>query len=278
MALGRRSCDGWRSQIRIVATSTVPVDEYNRPARAGQNMVRVPPAEPRWRSCSRPGVSGCRGRASSCRQPATTWPRRCGGGPGLRIGETVVLDIPDWRPDLGEHGKLHVRFGKRSRGRGPKTRLVPAIDSVDSLLGWWLTDIRHQFGGDWADPDAPLPSERRDRMTGCCQRAGDSALRAGLAGAVSCWLPAWPASPWPPAGCVRMPRAGRAGITAAEGAARPARPVNGHGRTGCCAAHVSDNRLICRFLIVRYPGTLTAFGRASTGAVAVPAMGDGLLR
>ncbi|HEX5299190.1 MAG TPA: hypothetical protein VFW50_19570 [Streptosporangiaceae bacterium] len=102
---------------------------------------------------------------------ASLWRR----GPGLRIGETVVLDIPDWRPDLGEHGKLHVRFGKRSRGRGPKTRLVPAIDSVDSLLGWWLTDIRHQFGGDWADPDAPLPSERRDRMTGCCQRAGDSA-------------------------------------------------------------------------------------------------------
>jgi site-specific recombinase XerD len=103
-----------------------------------------------------------------------------------------MLDIRDWRPDLGEHGKLHVRFGKGSRGRGPKTRLVPAIDSVDSLLGWWLTDIRHQFGGDWADPDAPLlPSERRDRMTGRCLRAGDSALRAGLAGAVSCWLPAW---------------------------------------------------------------------------------------
>jgi site-specific recombinase XerD len=169
-----------------------PVDEYNRPARAGQNMVRVPPAEPEveelfaaWRE----RLPRARKFLPAARDylAASLWRRA-----GLRIGETVMLDIRDWRPDLGEHGKLHVRFGKGSRGRGPKTRLVPAIDSVDSLLGWWLTDIRHQFGGDWADPDAPLlPSERRDRMTGRCLRAGDSALRAGLAGAVSCWLPAW---------------------------------------------------------------------------------------
>ena len=111
---------------------------------------------------------------------------------GLRINETVMLDIRDWRPDLGEHGKLHVRFGKGSRGRGPKNRLVPAIDSAGSLLAWWMADVRHQFGDDWCDPDAPLlPSERRDRMTGRCQRIGDCALRAGLAGAVAGWLPAW---------------------------------------------------------------------------------------
>jgi hypothetical protein len=111
---------------------------------------------------------------------------------GLRISETVHLDIRDWRPDLGDYGKLHVRFGKGSRGRGPKTRLVPAIDSADALLGWWLADVRHQFGDDWADPDAPLlPSERRDRMTGHCLRAGDDALRSGLAGMVGAYLPAW---------------------------------------------------------------------------------------
>ena len=44
---------------------------------------------------------------------------------GLRISETLMLDIRDWRPELGEYGKLHVRYGKGSRGRGPKTRLVP---------------------------------------------------------------------------------------------------------------------------------------------------------
>ena len=93
---------------------------------------------------------------------------------GLRMNETVMLDIGDWRPDLGELGKLHVRFGKGSRGRGPKSRLVPGINSVDSLLEWWLTDVRHQFGDDWSDPSAPLlPSERRDPETGACQRVGD---------------------------------------------------------------------------------------------------------
>jgi site-specific recombinase XerD len=103
-----------------------------------------------------------------------------------------MLDIRDWRPDLGERGKLHVRYGKGSRGRGHKTRLVPAINSVDALITWWLTDIRHQFGDDWADPDAPLlPSERRDPHTGRCTRVGDDALRSGLATAVSRWLPNW---------------------------------------------------------------------------------------
>ena len=111
---------------------------------------------------------------------------------GLRIGETLMLDIRDWRPDLGERGKLHVRFGKGSRGRGPKTRLVPAINSVDTLLEWWLADVRHQFGDDWSDPDAPLmPSERRDRHTGRCTRVGDDALRSGLVTAVAAWLPGW---------------------------------------------------------------------------------------
>jgi site-specific recombinase XerD len=104
----------------------------------------------------------------------------------------MMLDIRDWRPDLGEYGKLHIRHGKGSRGRGPKARLVPAINSVDALVHWWLTDVRHQFGDDYADPDAPLlPSERRDPYTGWCRRAGDDALRSGLAKAVGLHLPSW---------------------------------------------------------------------------------------
>jgi site-specific recombinase XerD len=111
---------------------------------------------------------------------------------GLRITETAMLDIRDWRPHVGELGKLNVRFGNGSGGRGLKTRLVPAIDAVDDLLTWWLTDVRHQFGDDWADPDAPLfPSERRDRQTGRCMRAGANALRTGLADEVARFLPAW---------------------------------------------------------------------------------------
>ena len=148
-----------------------PVDEFNRPAKADQHVIRVPPAEQEvgdlfagWRQ----SLPRARKFLPAARDylAASLWRRV-----GLRINETVMLDIRDWRPDLGEHGKLHVRFGKGSRGRGPKNRLVPAIDSAGSLLAWWMADVRHQFGDDWCDPDAPLlPSERRDRMTGRCQR------------------------------------------------------------------------------------------------------------
>ncbi|OJF15424.1 tyrosine-type recombinase/integrase [Couchioplanes caeruleus] len=177
------------------------VDEFNRPAKAEYGAPRVPPSTAEveelfggWRQA----LPQARKFLPSARDylAASLWRRV-----GLRIGETVMLDLRDWRPDLGEHGKrpdlgehgkLHVRFGKGSRGRGPKTRLVPAIDEVDRLITWWLAEVRHQFGDDWDDPDAPLlPSERRDPMTGRCLRAGDGALRQGLAQAVDRHLPKW---------------------------------------------------------------------------------------
>lgn len=170
-----------------------PIDEFNRPAKAEYGAPRVPPSTPEvdtlfagwreWLPQARKFLPAVRDYFA-----ASLWRRV-----GLRIGETVMLDLRDWRPDLGEHGKLHVRFGKGSRGRGPKTRLVPAINQVDALITWWLTDIRHQFGDDWSDPDAPLlPSERHDSHTdGRCQRVGDGALRTGMATAVQRWLPAW---------------------------------------------------------------------------------------
>jgi site-specific recombinase XerD len=169
-----------------------PIDEYNRPANAAAQVIRVPPREDEigqlfsaWRESlpqSRKFLPAVRDYMA-----ASLWRRV-----GLRISETVNLDIRDWRPDLGELGKLHVRFGKGSRGKGPKTRMVPAIDAVDALMDWWLTDIRHQFGDDWDDPDAPLlPSERRDKATGHCLRAGDDALRSGLKNVAGEYLPAW---------------------------------------------------------------------------------------
>jgi hypothetical protein len=48
----------------------------------------------------------------------------------LRISETMKSGVRDWLPDLG---KLHVRSGKVSRDRGPKTRPVPAASSADVL-------------------------------------------------------------------------------------------------------------------------------------------------
>lgn len=169
-----------------------PIDEFNRPAKAEYGAPRVPPATAdvealfagwrEWLPRARKFLPAARDYFA-----ASLWRRT-----GLRIGETVMLDLRDWRPDLGDHGKLHVRFGKGSRGRGPKTRLVPAINDVDALITWWLTDIRHQFGDDWSDPDAPLlPSERHDPHTTRCARVGAGALRTGLAAAVQRWLPAW---------------------------------------------------------------------------------------
>jgi integrase len=169
-----------------------PIDEFNRQSGASLGKVRVPPSDAevdeffgKWRL----SVTEARKYLPAARDyfAASLWRRL-----GLRINETVMLDIRDWRPDLGEFGKLHVRHGKGSRGRGPKPRLVPAINGANRLIDWWLAEVRHQFGPDWSDPDAPmLPSERHDPDLGRCARVGDDALRQGLAAQTVKWLPAW---------------------------------------------------------------------------------------
>lgn len=169
-----------------------PIDEYNRPAKADYGVANVPPSDSEvellfaeWRD----SLQHARKFLVQARDylAASLWRRA-----GLRIQETYMLDMRDWRRDLGDYGKLHIRFGKGSRGRGPKTRLVPAINSVAELLDWWLVEVRHQFGDDWQDPDAPLlPCERTDPHTGSCARVGDQTLRDGLATATRRWLPHW---------------------------------------------------------------------------------------
>ncbi|GAB3702063.1 tyrosine-type recombinase/integrase [Saccharopolyspora sp. NPDC049426] len=169
-----------------------PVDEYNRPSFPVSGTPRVPPSDDEvdtlfthWRQ----SLVHARKYLPAARDyfTASLWRRL-----GLRISESTKLDIRDWRPDLGTSGKLHVRHGKGSRGRGHKPRLVPAINSADQLIDWWLAEVRPQFGPDWADPDAPmLPSERRDPDLGRCIRVGADALRSGLATATGQWLPGW---------------------------------------------------------------------------------------
>lgn len=169
-----------------------PIDEFNRPPGRHQAEVRIPPSDGEvdqlftpWRT----SVVDARKYLPAARNyfAASLWRRL-----GLRINETVMLDIRDWRPDLGPFGKLHVRHGKGSRGRGPKSRLVPAINGTDRLIDWWLAEVRHQFGADWSDPDAPmLPSERLDPELDRCRRVGDNALRSALAVQTRLWLPAW---------------------------------------------------------------------------------------
>lgn len=169
-----------------------PIDEFNRQSGASAGTVRVPPTDAEveqlfagWRT----SVTEARKYLPAARNyfAGSLWRRL-----GLRINETRMLDIRDWRPDLGEFGKLHVRHGKGSRGRGPKPRLVPAINGADRLIDWWLAEVRHQFGNDWSDPDAPmLPSERHDPHAGRCGRVGDDALRQGMKVQTETWLPGW---------------------------------------------------------------------------------------
>lgn len=169
-----------------------PIDEFNKPADVSVARVRVPPSDGEvdelfasWRAL----LPDARKYLPAARDyfAASLWRRV-----GLRINETVMLDIRDWRPDLGEFGKLHVRHGKGSSGRGPKARLVPAINGADRLIDWWLAEVRHQFGGDWSNPDAPmLPSERHGPDLETCQRVGANALRQGLGVQTGRWLPAW---------------------------------------------------------------------------------------
>jgi integrase len=116
-----------------------PIAEFNRPSKADYGVANVPPADDEvevlftaWRDSlehTRKFLTGARDYLA-----AWLWRRA-----GLRIQETYMLDMRDWRRDLGDYGKLHIRFGKGSRGRGPKTRLVPAINSVAEVL-----DRRHR--------------------------------------------------------------------------------------------------------------------------------------
>ena len=184
----------YEGQIRRATGVQVeqPIDEFNRQSGASLGKVRVPPSDEEvdalftgWRD----SIPQARKYLPAARDyfAASLWRRL-----GLRINETVMLDIRDWRPDLGEFGKLHVRFGKGTRGRGPKPRLVPAINGADQLIDWWLAEVRHQYGPDYANPDAPmLPSERFDHDLDRCGRVGTNALRRGLAIHVDQLLPAW---------------------------------------------------------------------------------------
>lgn len=169
------------------------IDEFNRPVNADYGAARVPPGEDdvellfsqwrQWLPSARKFLPAARDYLA-----ASLWRRV-----GLRMNETRMLDLRDWRRDLGEYGSVHVRFGKGSRGRGAKTRLVPAINSMGLLLEWWMVDVRHQFGDDYGLLDAPLlPAERSlEPVTGMCPRPGDQTLRNGLNAAVARWLPQW---------------------------------------------------------------------------------------
>ncbi|MDF2571401.1 MAG: putative tyrosine recombinase [Sporomusa sp.] len=72
---------------------------------------------------------------------------------GMRLFEATMLDVSDCRFDLGDNGKLYIRYGKGSKGSGYKRRWVPMLDGLDKLLKWYLTEIRPKFS---THEDGPL--------------------------------------------------------------------------------------------------------------------------
>ena len=90
---------------------------------------------------------------------------------GLRIFELTKLDKNDIRFDLGEAGKIHVRFGKGSRGTGYKPRWVPMLNDVDVLLKWYIEEILPGFIKENMDTSALFLSENGQRVSRDTMRA-----------------------------------------------------------------------------------------------------------
>jgi site-specific recombinase XerD len=168
-----------------------PIDEMNRPRGSKDAQLRIPPTSPEvdklftgWAS----DLATCRKFGPTARNYTAA---RLMAGVGLRVNEACRLDLADIKWDLGRFGKLHVRYGKGSRGSGPRERMVPLINDVGRTLRWFIEDVWGQFDDDHARPGAPLfPSERKN-TDGSSRRVGDDALRTGLKEASKAHLPGW---------------------------------------------------------------------------------------
>ncbi|WP_409047085.1 tyrosine-type recombinase/integrase [Microbacterium sp. HA-8] len=91
---------------------------------------------------------------------------------GLRRAEVVGLDIADLRPNasaprFGTYGALNVRWGKGTRGSGPRRRTVltvPEFDWAVEGLAQWAEVARSRMLGDW-EMETLWPTERRTRVS-----------------------------------------------------------------------------------------------------------------
>jgi len=137
-----------RKSAEIGATFGVvlddPVDEFNAARHVGNDSpsTRPPPTPARMEEF----FEFLRGRVATARKygPAgrdyalfrTLY--HC----GLRADEAASLERSDLHFDRGPFGKIHVRFGKGTRGSGPRPRWVPMLDQVDLVLRWFCDDVR----------------------------------------------------------------------------------------------------------------------------------------
>lgn len=89
-------------------------------------------------------------------------------GWGLRCNEAMRLDLVDFyrnakAPEFGRFGVIHVRYGKGSRGSGPRRRPVVSVMpwAVEALEDY-IANIRPRFG--FPDHPALFVTERGQRM------------------------------------------------------------------------------------------------------------------
>lgn len=168
-----------------------PLDEMNRQRGTTQLLIRVPSSEREINDL----FQGWADELETCRKFATGarnfTAARLMTQVGLRITECRRLDLDDIKWEVGTFGKLHVRYGKGSRGRGPKQRLVPLINDARATAQWYVENVRGHFDDEWDRPGAPLlPSERKS-TDGSCKQVSAQSLRDGLNEAVGRHLPTW---------------------------------------------------------------------------------------
>jgi site-specific recombinase XerD len=168
-----------------------PVDEMNRPRGGGTLNIRIPPTDQEiarlfegWKQ----DLATAPAYLTAARDylAARLW-----AGVGLRIGESVRLDLDDFKWELGPYGKMHVRFGKGARRRGAKQRLVPLINGTSDQAVWYIEQVRGQFDDAWDHAGAPLLCTLDKTRDGASVRVIQGVLRNGLAVAVERHLPAW---------------------------------------------------------------------------------------
>lgn len=122
----------------------VPVDEFNAARHVGNDSAstRPPPTPERMIEF----FAFLRGRVATARKFGVAGRDyalfrtlyHC----GLRADEASLLELADLHFDRGPFGKVHVRFGKGTRGSGPRPRWVPMLDQVDLILRWFVNDVR----------------------------------------------------------------------------------------------------------------------------------------
>ncbi|WP_405591569.1 tyrosine-type recombinase/integrase [Streptomyces sp. NBC_01092] len=168
-----------------------PLDELNRQRGSTQLLIRIPPSEREismlfqgW-ACD---LQTCRKFATGARNFAAA---QLMSQVGLRITECRCLSLDDIKWEVGRFGKVHVRYGKGSRGAGPKQRLVPLINGARATAQWYVEDVRGYFDDEWSRPGAPLlPSERKN-TDGTSKQVSSQSLRDGLNEAVERHLHSW---------------------------------------------------------------------------------------